>query len=165
MNGVRQEERGLSSRTAVPSASLYSGTGDTRNDAAGAVHLPDAVVAGIVDPEAVNACELAGVGRHIETSIGGKGDTLFGKPFKISGTVRSVVSEDSLISYFGKQAIVDLPGVQLIVISKVRSSWMCRLVNVPEKSSLSCRMCAKAMVINVSSTISVQRFYAATRLV
>jgi microcystin degradation protein MlrC len=83
--------------------------------------VKDAVVAGIVDPEAVLACEKAGTGAEIEMYIGGKRDTLFGKPFKIRGTVKSVFNSDSVRVYFGKQAIVDLPGVQLILVSNVMS--------------------------------------------
>ncbi|MEK6780359.1 MAG: M81 family metallopeptidase [Bacteroidota bacterium] len=83
--------------------------------------VKDAIVAGIVDPDAVNACELAGVGSTIDLTIGGKMDTIFGTPLKIHGKVSSVFNTDSSSLYFGKQAIVDVSGIQLILISNMAS--------------------------------------------
>lgn len=83
--------------------------------------VKDAIVAGIVDPDAVNACEQSGVGSTIDLNIGGKMDTIFGKPLKIHVKVRSVFNTDSSDLFFGKQAIVDMPGIQLILISNIAS--------------------------------------------
>jgi len=84
-------------------------------------HVKDAVVAGIVDENAVNVCEKAGIGGEVSMNIGGKADTVFGKPFKITGKVHSIVASGGSITPFGKQAVVDLPGIQLVLISKIGS--------------------------------------------
>ncbi|GAG60505.1 unnamed protein product [marine sediment metagenome] len=55
-----------------------------------ALHVSDAVLAGIVDPEAVQLCVKAGVGAEVELTVGGKIDYVFSKPLSISGTVLSL---------------------------------------------------------------------------
>ena len=55
-----------------------------------ALHVSDAVLAGIVDPEAVELCVNAGVGAEVELTVGGKIDYIFSKPLSISGTVVSL---------------------------------------------------------------------------
>ena len=52
-----------------------------------ALHVSNAVLAGIVDPEAVELCVNAGVGAEVELTVGGKIDYVFSKPLSISGTV------------------------------------------------------------------------------
>jgi microcystin degradation protein MlrC len=49
--------------------------------------IKDAVVAGIVDPEAVKQCVEAGKGADVELIIGGKMGTIFGDPLNIKGPV------------------------------------------------------------------------------
>jgi len=44
----------------------------------------------LVDPEGYNLAEKAGVGNHFELAVGGKTDTLHGKPVYIKGEVRSL---------------------------------------------------------------------------
>ncbi len=83
--------------------------------------VKDAVVAGIVDADAVNECEKSGAGNSIELTIGGKMDTVFGKPYRIKGTVKSIFNSDTSEPHFGKQAIVDLGGIQVILISRIGS--------------------------------------------
>ncbi|MGC9400043.1 MAG: M81 family metallopeptidase [Anaerolineae bacterium] len=50
----------------------------------------NAVVAGLWDVEAVEACVRAGVGREVALTIGGKLDTAHGTPLPVKGTVRLI---------------------------------------------------------------------------
>lgn len=88
-------------------------------------NVQDAVVAGIVDPEAVRACELAGVGARVELTIGGKLDTVFGAPLNISGAVRYVTPSEEPGAPQGKleerPAVVDLGGLLLVLLNRRRS--------------------------------------------
>lgn len=87
--------------------------------------VEDAVVAGIVDPDAVLACERAGVGASVDLTIGGKLDTVFGSPLRISGTVRHVSSSDETGAAPGRleirPAVVDLGGILLVLLNRRRS--------------------------------------------
>ena len=42
----------------------------------------------LYDPEAVTACEAAGVGAQVTLAVGGKTDDLHGDPVTVTGTVR-----------------------------------------------------------------------------
>ncbi len=53
-------------------------------------HVTNAVVAGLWDIEAVEACVRVGVGREVALTIGGKLDTVHGMPLPVKGTVRSI---------------------------------------------------------------------------
>ena len=83
--------------------------------------IRDAVVAGIVDPEAVEACERAGVGSTVNLTIGGKLDTQFGKPFDINGIVRFITAVPNPNTPNRKPAVVQLDGILLILLNEVRS--------------------------------------------
>jgi microcystin degradation protein MlrC len=54
----------------------------------------DTVVAGIADEEAVRRCAAVGVGGGVTLSIGGKLDTVHGRPLEVTGTVRHLDSAD-----------------------------------------------------------------------
>lgn len=88
-------------------------------------NVQDAVVAGIVDPEAVRACEHAGVGARVDLTVGGKLDTVFGTPLNISGTVRYVTSSGESVAPQNKleqrPAVVDLGGLLLVLLNRRRS--------------------------------------------
>ncbi len=87
--------------------------------------VEDAVVAGIVDPEAVAACEQAGVGSRVDLTIGGKLDTVFGSPLRISGIVRHVTASEEMEATPGRlavrPAVVDLGGILLVLLNRRRS--------------------------------------------
>jgi len=91
--------------------------------------VKDAVVAGIVDPEAVEACAKAGVGERVKLTVGGKIDTVYGKPLPIEGVVRFVSPEDndgdSVIPGVrrptGRTAVVDVDGILVALVSVRRS--------------------------------------------
>jgi microcystin degradation protein MlrC len=83
-------------------------------------HVEDAVFAGVVDPEAVEACEKAGLNTDVELKIGGKLDDVFGKPYKINGTVRFLSPESEQDTY-KRAAIVKVENVLLVLLSSRRS--------------------------------------------
>lgn len=80
-----------------------------------AYRVPDAVLAGIVDPEAVEQCVSAGVGAEIELSVGGKIDNVYSKPLAISGTVIRLSSEPPDFNQMA--AVVQVEGVLLVLQS------------------------------------------------
>jgi microcystin degradation protein MlrC len=49
--------------------------------------VPDAVLAGIPDPDAAEACFRQGVGRTVTIQLGGKMDSVRGTPITLTGTV------------------------------------------------------------------------------
>jgi len=82
--------------------------------------VPDAVFAGVVDPEAVFACENAGAGSEIELTIGGKIDTVFGKPLKIKGEVQFLTPEGDRDTY-KRSAVVKVDNVLVVLLAERRS--------------------------------------------
>jgi microcystin degradation protein MlrC len=83
--------------------------------------VKDAVVAGIVDPDAVAACEKAGIGAEVDLKIGGKLDTLFGKPLDIHGSVRFITRESNPNTPRRRPAVIEMDGILLVVLNEVRS--------------------------------------------
>jgi microcystin degradation protein MlrC len=55
--------------------------------------VEDAVFAGVVDPDAVAACETAGIGAEVDLMVGGKIDNVYGEPYNIKGTVQFLTDE------------------------------------------------------------------------
>ena len=55
-----------------------------------AKRVPDAVLAGIPDSEAADACVRQGVGRTVTIRLGGKMDSVHGAPLTLTGTVDHV---------------------------------------------------------------------------
>jgi len=78
-----------------------------------------AIVAGIVDPDAVQHCDEIGVGNEVSITIGGKIDTVFGKSLEIRGIVKMVSKYDSLTRR--KPAVVELDGIDLVLLTNRRS--------------------------------------------
>jgi len=74
---------------------------------------PDAVVAAICDPAAVEACMAAGVGRRVSLSIGGKLDTRHGQPLAVSGQARLLANNSS-----GLIAVLRVEGVDVVLSSR-----------------------------------------------
>ena len=81
--------------------------------------VQNALVAGIVDPEAVRYCDEVGVGNEVSITIGGKIDTVFGQSLEIRGIVKMVSSYDSLTRR--KPAVVRLDGIDLVLLTDRRS--------------------------------------------
>ncbi len=82
-----------------------------------ALDVPDAVVASIADAEAVAACYAAGVGAEVSLTLGGKLDTVHGRPLPVTGTVTFLHQTDDLRD---RQAVLTVGGVQVIVTQRRR---------------------------------------------
>jgi len=78
--------------------------------------VPSAVVAGLCDAEAVALCQQAGVGATVETTLGGKLDTVHGRPLSVRGQVVKLVTGGS----GGKQAVLQVDTVTVIVTAQRR---------------------------------------------
>jgi len=83
--------------------------------------VTDAVLAGIVDPQAVAECEEVGAGGIINMEIGGKLDTVFSKPLHIKGTVIKISEGGLAMDPERKPAVVDVNGVLLVLLNQRRS--------------------------------------------
>ncbi len=88
--------------------------------------VTSAAVGTIYDPEVVYACEQAGVGNPIQTTLGAKSDDSHGEPVEIEGRVRLIY--DGRFIYkgpmsqgapgsIGKAAVIDVNGIQVIACS------------------------------------------------
>ena len=75
---------------------------------------PDAVVAAICDPAAVEACMAAGVGQRIVLSIGGKLDIQHGQPLEVTGRVRLLAYDEM----GGPMAVLRVEGVDVVLSSR-----------------------------------------------
>jgi microcystin degradation protein MlrC len=83
--------------------------------------VTDAVVAGIVDPQAVAECEKVGVGGIINMEVGGKLDTVFSKPLHIKGRVIKISEDGLTLDIERKPAVVDVNGILLVLLNQRRS--------------------------------------------
>ena len=72
-----------------------------------------AVVASVVDPAAVAACEAAGVGGRVVVELGGKLDRTNGHPLSVTGTVEVCAVVDG-----NHQAVLRVGGVAVIVTAQ-----------------------------------------------
>lgn len=92
-----------------------------------AMGVKDAVVAGMVDPAAVAACQSAGVGQRVKLSVGGKLDRVHGGPLDIEGVVRFVSTESHVQATtgraIGRTAVVDWDGI-LIALVETRTGFI-----------------------------------------
>jgi microcystin degradation protein MlrC len=79
-----------------------------------ALGAEDALVAGLVDPEAVAKCAAAGVGSDIHLSIGGKLDQVNARPFTSTIHVENLVEESGTST----MAVVRVGGVRIILTSE-----------------------------------------------
>jgi len=82
-------------------------------------HVSSAVLAGIVDPEAVEICVKAGVGAEVALNVGGKLDYVFSKPLSISGKVLSLPKGDA--NSEKPDAVLQVDGVTLVLLSGHRA--------------------------------------------
>ena len=72
--------------------------------------VPDALVAVIVDPDAVTACRLAGHDVDVELSLGRTGPERDAPPLSVTGTVRSVQTVRGR-----SMAVVAVDGVRIVI--------------------------------------------------
>lgn len=73
----------------------------------------DAVVAGITDPEAVNLCAQAGAGSEMTLKIGGKLDSINGRPLEVTGILEHIDPPS--------HAVLRIGGVRVILASERRA--------------------------------------------
>ncbi|MBX3012248.1 MAG: M81 family metallopeptidase [Caldilineaceae bacterium] len=76
--------------------------------------VPSALVAGLLDAEAVATCQRAGVGATVDTTLGGKLDTRHGKPLPVRGRVLRLIDDASR----GRQAVLQVDGVTVILTAQ-----------------------------------------------
>lgn len=79
-----------------------------------------ALVAGIVDADALEQCKTAGLGKTVSLSLGGKVDTVFGKPLEIKGKVL-FISPNSILKTPRGDAIIETEGVKTVILNSRRS--------------------------------------------
>jgi len=85
----------------------------------------------LYDPEAVTACEAAGVGAQVTLAVGGKTDDLHGSPVTVTGTVRVLFDgryEDTLPTHGGWRffdggttAVLDTTDDHTLVLTSKRT--------------------------------------------
>lgn len=80
----------------------------------------NALMAGVVDQEALKKCIDAGSGKIIELKLGGKVDSVFGKPLKINAKVL-FISPDSLMNTSRGAAVIETEGVKTVILKARRS--------------------------------------------
>jgi len=80
----------------------------------------NALMAGVVDQEALRKCIGAGVGANLDLTLGGKVDYVFGKPLKIKVKVL-FISPDSLMNTGRGAAVVETDGVRTVILKTRRS--------------------------------------------
>ena len=77
----------------------------------------DAVIAGIADPPATEACYRAAVGRSLHLKIGGTLDPQASKPVEVTAKVVFLLSTDHPRE---RQAVVEVRGVSLVLTARRR---------------------------------------------
>jgi len=82
--------------------------------------VPDAVMAGVVDPEAVAVCVEAGVGAKVTLALGGKLDNVFSKPLEVTGTVQFIAPEPAGDSK-RRPVVLEVENVLLVILNARRS--------------------------------------------
>ena len=80
----------------------------------------NALMAGIVDAEALNACIQAGVNGSVALNLGGKVDYIFGKPTSIKGKVL-YLSPDSVMNTNRGAGVIDVEGIKVVLLKARRS--------------------------------------------
>ena len=95
------------------------GTGDRADALAALLRLkvPDAVVAGIADRPATEACYQAGVGKVLPLKVGGTLDPARSKPVDITAKVVFLAQTDRPAE---RQAVVQVEGVTLVLTARRR---------------------------------------------
>ena len=70
------------------------------------LNVEDAVVGGILDPDAVASCKRAGVGNILKVQIGGKLDRVNGRPFEVEGVVTKISRHGAVVRSGGVDVIL-----------------------------------------------------------
>jgi microcystin degradation protein MlrC len=101
---------------------LSCGSGDTTELLLEMVkmNIPDTMFGGLYDPESIEACRKAGVGKKVLLSLGGKVSPEFGEPVQVEATV--VALSDGIFQNsgpFNQHLKVDLKGAAHIRVGKM----------------------------------------------
>ena len=81
--------------------------------------VSDVVLAGIVDPEAVDQCIKAGVGAEVQLEVGGKIDYIYSKPLSITGTVLRL--HKGVFDKEKSEVVLEVEGITLVLLSSHRA--------------------------------------------
>lgn len=95
------------------------GSADRADVLAGLVQLKvrDALIAGIADRPATDACYRAGVGVTLPLKIGGTLDPQSSRPVEVSGKVVYLLSTGDLPE---RQAVIDVDGIKVVLTARRR---------------------------------------------
>jgi len=80
-------------------------------------HVQNAVIAGIADPPATEACYRAGVGSSLHLKIGGALDPQASKPVEVMAKVALLLSTDNSRE---RQAVVEVRGLSVVLTARRR---------------------------------------------
>lgn len=80
----------------------------------------NALMAGIVDQEALKKCIDAGSGKKVRLNLGGRVDNVFGKPLIMNAKVL-YISPDSLMNSNRGAAVIETDGVKTVILKTRRS--------------------------------------------
>jgi microcystin degradation protein MlrC len=80
----------------------------------------NALIAGIVDNDALNECIKTGIGKSTRIKLGGKVDTTFCKPLEINARV-IFLSPDTIMKTDRALAVVETEGVKTVILKSRRS--------------------------------------------
>jgi len=92
--------------------------------------VKDAVVAGIVDPSAVDACERAGVGKRVRLKIGGRLDRVHSRPIDIKAVIRYVSTPEDASHGPGptgvsspkeRSVVLEWDGISVVLVNTRRA--------------------------------------------
>ena len=123
LTGIIERARKLETRPVVISDSGDNPTGGGTGDRADALaellrmKVTDAVVAGIADRPATDACYNAGAGKEVSLKIGGTLDPARSKPVDATGKVVFLAQTDRPAE---RQAVVQIEGVTLVLTARRR---------------------------------------------
>ena len=102
---------------------------ETRREVDGLIllHIPDA--------EAVSAAKAAGVGKTVSLDVGGKRDTRFGRPVRVTGQILCV-TEGSITDdgKFGDEPTIDVGDIVSLALDNVRLVLTERVIKGPQPS-------------------------------
>lgn len=79
-----------------------------------------ALMAGIVDAEALEECRKAGINGTAGFMLGGKVDYVFGKPAEVKGKVL-FLSPDSLMNTNKGAGVIEVEGIKVVILNARRS--------------------------------------------
>lgn len=75
----------------------------------------DALIVGLIDPDAVRKCAASGVGAELRLSLGGKLDRVNGHPLSVTGMVEHLIPGTAGPDSEPAMAVVKVAGVRIIL--------------------------------------------------